>query len=158
MKRILIALLMLLSFSVHGEEKKLEYTEIPEDVLNSINAYSARTLVMMEQGGAENFDYSEDSVKFLSSVIDEEGPTYSEKAKSMLPSVWGSYLGDALIKKYSGKWVQFGNSYGVLIGESKLLFPMAKVEKHIENGSADSIYALYLVAGSDVGDIETQTQ
>ena len=128
----------------------MKHDPVEPDILQSIQGYSKRTIEMMTQGGAADFDYSEKSVKFLSGVIDEEGPTYSDKAKQMLPTVWGSYLGDAIIKKYGGKWVKFGSDYGVLVDGKNLSFPMTKVAKHIANGQVDSIYAFYVVAGAGI--------
>jgi hypothetical protein len=150
MKKIILLILLAVSYLANGEESKLNYEKVPNDVMESINAYSARTLVMMKKGGVKDFDYSEKSVKFLSEVIDEEGPTYSEKAKEMLPTIWGAYFGDALIKKYGGEWIKLGNTYAVLIDQSQFVFPMGKVEKHIINGKEDSIYGMYLVAATKV--------
>ena len=148
LKGIVFCMFLAVSLMANGEVTTLNHEDVPSDVLTTIQSYSTRTIEMMNKGGAKDFDYSENSVKFLSAVIDEEGPTYSEKAKSILPSVWGAYFGDALIKKYGGKWVKLGNSYAVLIDDSQFLFPMVRVEKHIANGTQDSIYSMYLAVAS----------
>jgi hypothetical protein len=153
MKYFISVIFVMVSLCAYGEVSKLDYEEIPPDALESINSYSARTVAMMKQGGAAEFDYSEKSVKFLSGVIDDEGPTYSEKARNMLPTIWGAYLGDAIIKKHGGKWVKFANSYAVMVNQSGVLFPMSKVDKHISNGKEDSIYGLYLLAGENAENI-----
>lgn len=158
MKKVILSIFLVISFIARVEAAELKYEEVPNDVMESIKSYSARTLVMMNKGGAENFDYSERSVKFLSEVIDEEGPTYSEKTRNMLPTIWGAYFGDALIKKYGGKWVKFGSSYAVLINDSQIVFPMAKVDKHISNGKEDSIYGLYLVSATTADEISKQLE
>ncbi|WP_188150886.1 hypothetical protein [Teredinibacter waterburyi] len=149
MKYILVVLI-LFSTLAFGGAVSLEFEELSSEDLGDLHRYAEQTVSMMRKNIGDDFGYNEDSIKKLSDVIDREGPTYSDQAKNVLPTVWGAFLGEAIIRKYGGKWVKYENSYGVLIEERSLWFPLEKVMKHIENGKEDSIYALYLVAGNDI--------
>ena len=125
-------------------ELLLKTSEVTAEELEQLKVYAEKTVDMMVNGGIESFNYSEDSVFVLSQVIDREREGYSDKAKSVLPVVWGAYLGAAIIKKYDGKWVKMGDgSYGINVQSGQYVFPMMRVHKHIHNGSEDAIIALY---------------
>ena len=135
---------VLLTFNLSAEERFLSYDDIPQEILTRIKNGSTHTVAQMKSQGVTQFEYDEDSVKFLSNVITDERLHLSEQAKRILPEVWGAYLGETLIRKLGGKWVKIGDRYGVLIGKSHIAFPLDKVHKHIVNGEIDSIYGFYL--------------
>lgn len=126
-------------------EQMIKTTQLSIDKLAKVRSYANHTIETFIANGVSDFDYSEKSVKFMSEVIDQERPTYSDKAKNRLPTLWGSYYGEALIKRYGGNWVVAGNGwYAVQLDNGHMLLPMLRVDKHILNGREDSIYAQYL--------------
>lgn len=130
-------------------EQLMNVTVVPADMLAKVRGYAENSIERFRDNGVSDFDYSEKSVEFMSEIIDQEGPGYSEKAKNMLPTLWGSYYGEALIKRYGGSWVIAGNGrYAVKLNNGHLIFPMLRVDMHINNGRQDSIYAQYLSIAS----------
>lgn len=131
-------------------EKQTEITnflktrELTEAETAKIQKYSTYTVTNMRERGMADFDYDRKSVDFLSDVLDKKGRGYSEQAKNVLPTLWGSYLGDALIKTYGGSWVIMGDgSYGVKLKNEQLLFPITRVGKHINSGPEYAILAMF---------------
>lgn len=121
----------------------LKSTDISKEEESEINELSSIAVDSMKVKGYENFDYSEDSVEKLSRSIDEVYPI-SDKLKQMLPSIWGAYLGNALVKNYQGKWAKMGDgSFGVILPSGHVLFPINRAYKHANDGAEYSIFALY---------------
>ena len=161
MKKVILTILILLSVNTlaadfettirkptNDESKRLELllktSELSESELDKLKKYSVLTINMLHDLGHKNFNFEEESVNLLSGIIDKEGSAYSDKTKNALSTLWGAYLGAAIIDNYGGKWVKMGDgSYAVLVGVSKYVFPMVRVYKHINNGAEDSILALY---------------
>jgi len=149
MKKILAIIGMMFFASLAFGESSAKFPDLEAAEIEQINQYAEKLVLSMQKNAAPEFGYDEESVQFLSEVITKEGSSYSEKAREVLPSVYGSYLGIAIIKKYGGKWVNVeGLGYGVMIDENNIAFPFNKVSKHIENGEEDSIYTLYINANN----------
>lgn len=149
MKKMFAIIAMLFSSSAAFGGAALKYPDLSAEEVDQINNYAEKVVASMQKNANPDFSFDEKSVRFLSEVISNEGKTYSDKAKEMLPTMYGSYLGAAIIKKYDGKWINVeGVGYGVIVDESNISFPFNKVKKHIENGEEDSIYALYMNANN----------
>jgi hypothetical protein len=130
------------------EQKELDVllktTEISAAEAKEVNYQSETTINTMKVNGYSNFDYSEDSVSKLSLYINEISPRLPASIKEKMAVMWGSYLGNALIKNYQGSWVKMGDgSFAVYLTNGHYLFPMRRVYKQIENGYEDSILALF---------------
>lgn len=140
-----IALMCTAFFSFGADAPK--FTDLGAEDVAQINQYAENLIESMRKRVNPEFSYDEKSVHFLSDNITKERNGYSERAKGVLPTVYGAYLGVAIIKKYGGKWVTVeGVGYGVMIDEYNVTFPFNKVSKHIQNGEEDSIYTLYMTA------------
>lgn len=139
----------MLSSSLAFSANEIKFSDLGAEEITQINQYAEKLVLSMQKNATPEFGYDEKSVQFLGEVIAREGSGYSEQAKEVLPSVYGSYLGVAIIKKYGGKWVNAeGIGYGVMIDPNNIAFPFNKVSKHIENGEEDSIYTLYMNANN----------
>ena len=130
-----------------SEKKELDVllktTEISSAEENEINRFALQTIELMKKVSNSDFDYSESSVQKLAEFIDKASP-YNEQDAADISFMWGSYLGNALIKKYNGKWLVMGDgSYGVNLPSGHYLFPMKRAFKHMMNGQEDSIFAMY---------------
>lgn len=122
-------------------EQLLKTTEISIEEEQEINQLALMAIAWMREFGHANFNYSEASVRTLNNTINEEFP-FSDKALDTLPQLWGSYLGNALVKNYNGRWVKMGDgSYGVHLPDGHYFSPMNRVYKHMRNGKEDSILA-----------------
>ena len=121
----------------------LKTTEITSTQENVINDLALQTIELMKKVGYSDFDYSESSVEKLAEFIDKTSP-YNEQDAFDLAESFGSYLGNALIKKYNGKWLVMGDgTFGVNLPSGHYLFPMKRAFKHMMNGQEDSIFAMY---------------
>lgn len=149
MKKLLCFIGLMFSASLSFGANEANFPELGAEEVAQINQYAEKLVLSMQKNAIPEFGYDEQSVQFLSEVITKEGSSYSEQAREVLPSVYGSYLGVAIIKKYGGKWVNAeGIGYGVMIDANNIAFPFNKVSKHIKNGEEDSIYTLYLNANN----------
>lgn len=59
--------------------------------------------------------------------------------------VFGSFLGESLIRTYGGDWVERDGEWGVQINEDVWAAPFTKTFKHFANGPKDSIANLFSV-------------
>jgi hypothetical protein len=87
------------------------------------------------------FDYSEESIEWIDGFIERNRTADPEK----MADVIGSYLGNAIVKNFGGRWVSVRDTVGVELEGDVVTFPMAKVEKQFVNGAEDSILAFYRV-------------
>ena len=145
MRKIFFYLTLALSLFVTAEENPVNYRVTSSNEAAALNQYAEKTVSIFKAGPKPDFGYDEPSVKFLSDTLSKERASYSQKAKEALPDIFGSYLGAALIKQYGGAWVYVeGMGYAVLFEESRFVFPMNRVSKHIKTGDQVSIYSLYV--------------
>ena len=84
-----------------------------------------------------------ESVKWLDGYIERNREGFDAVTKDRMVSLFGSYLGEALIQSIGGEWQQYKGTWCVSIDENQRAFPFNKVAKQFENGSADSIYAFF---------------
>jgi len=57
----------------------------------------------------------------------------------------GFFLGDELIKKSGGEWIENDEGEFLVVLKNVQTFPLEKVRKYIKNGEADSLLAFYKV-------------
>ncbi|MCG7561478.1 hypothetical protein [Pseudoalteromonas sp. McH1-42] len=84
------------------------------------------------------FDYSERSVKWLDGFI-------NRNQDLTLVDTLGSYLGEALLRKYGGTWVIIEGGPALEIRPDFIMFPFSKVEKQIVYGEQESITEYFLM-------------
>eukprot|EP00466_Bigelowiella_natans_P012336 jgi/Bigna1/128910/aug1.7_g3618 len=131
--------------------------DIPEEVQEQIEANSQAVIDKMARlFGGNNFEFGldEDSVAYVDDLIDRNRRTWiREGSAERMMSMLGSYLGEAIINEYGGKWVQ---GYGVEIEEGFVAQPMVKVGKRIVNGiEEDSIAAFFNIVGTKLEQIRS---
>ena len=97
-----------------------------------------------------NFGYNTGSVKFLSDSVDAERPTYSENDKIRVANLYGAFLGQTILKanaEANGRWVKYDGDLAILFeraGQKRLVFPINRLFKQIEEGNSASMYAFFL--------------
>lgn len=124
------------------DELTLKIKEVETEYLSAVHKITNRFISEMKEDFPE-FGYNEESVKIINRLIEIDNSDANTKGRLIL--VYGSYLGEVIIKERGGKWVSIGEfGYGVQIDENTVLFPFEKVKKHFSNGNEDSIYAFYL--------------
>jgi hypothetical protein len=104
--------------------------------------------VMSEDLGAP-FDLDGKSVEVLDEYIEKHRATFDDSTREELISLFGSFLGETIIKTYGGDWKynpEFG--WGVDIRARVTVFPFNTTRNHFELGEEDSIAALFALIPS----------
>jgi hypothetical protein len=79
-----------------------------------------------------------------------KNPDFGRDPKSTLISVFGSYLGECVVRIYGGEWRFYQeDGWGVLLSEGNVAFPFSKVQKLFRNGleGGDSILNFVTIIG-----------
>ena len=94
-----------------------------------------------------DFGYTEESVEWLEGYIERlrnSGEFDSVETKNRLISVFGSYLGECIVRCYGGTWKEHGEGdWCVAFDDGTLVFPFAKVTKQMDYGPFDGITSFY---------------
>lgn len=114
-------------------------TPVPEEVQKSIDENTKLALSTFGKLRGGEFDFSESSIEWVDGFINRN----RRDDPGAMADVIGSYLGDAIIKHYKGRWVEVGDSVGVELEDGFVAFPIAKAHKQIVNGPEDSILSFY---------------
>ena len=96
-----------------------------------------------------DFGYTKESVEWLEGYIERlrnSGEFDSGEAKDKLTSVFGSFLGECIIRCHGGTWKQHESGiWCVAFNDEDMAFPFAKVSKQIDNGLEDGIAGFFNV-------------
>ena len=98
-----------------------------------------------------DFDYNYESVEWLQGYIERlrnSGEFDSDDQRKRLISVFGSFLGECIVRCYGGTWVQREGVWCVALSKGddrNLAFPFAKVAKQFDNGVVDGISGFFRV-------------
>jgi hypothetical protein len=96
-----------------------------------------------------DFGYTQESVEWLEGYIERlrnSGEFESDRTKNKLTSVFGSFLGECIVRCYGGTWRQHeAGIWCVAFNDDNIAFPFAKVAKQIDNGLEDSIASFFTV-------------
>src|SRR5215813_14733530 len=92
--------------------------------------------------------YTQESVKWLEGYIERlrtSGAFESEDTKNKLTSVFGSFLGECVVRCYGGTWKlhEEAGVWCVAFKEDHIAFPFAKVAKQIDHGLEDGIASFF---------------
>ena len=63
--------------------------------------------------------------------------------RGRLTSFVGSFLGEAVVQSFGGRWACVGSGVGVWLGPGSAAFPFDKVAKLFDGGEGDSIVSFY---------------
>ena len=145
---IFIALALISSFVQAAQE----ISPIDERLNKAISANSAMAMKSFSNLSGEKFDYSKKSVAWVSGFIDRN----RSEPPGNLVDVIGSYLGEAIVHTYKGKWVTFQNMPAVQLRQNFVVFPFSKVHKQFENGAEDSISSFFVAIPALLADWEAE--
>ncbi len=88
-------------------------------------------------------DYDEKSVEWLDGYIERNRKDFDEETVEKMTNILGSFLGECIRRNFGGEWKISENGFGIIFDSKKAVYPFAKTEKHLRNGSEDSIVGLY---------------
>ena len=93
-----------------------------------------------------DFGYTKESVEWLEGYI-ERLRTSEEfeniETKNRLTSVFGSFLGECIVRCYGGAWMQHEGVWCVVFDDKNIAYPFAKVAKQMDNGLEDGIASFF---------------
>ena len=96
-----------------------------------------------------DFGYTQESVEWLEGYIErlrKSGEFDDVEVKNKLISVFGSFLGECVVRCYGGTWRQDdAGVWCVAFNDDNMVFPFAKIAKQMENGMEDSIVSFFTV-------------
>ncbi|MBA4185711.1 MAG: hypothetical protein H0X49_17165 [Acidobacteria bacterium] len=88
-------------------------------------------------------DYDEKSVEWLDGYIERNRKDFDEETVEKMTNILGSFLGECIRRNFGGEWKISENGFGIIFDSKNAVYPFAKTEKHLRNGSEDSIVGLY---------------
>jgi hypothetical protein len=106
-------------------------------------------MVVQELGPLSGIDfgYTRESVEWLGGYIERlrnSGEFDSDQTRNKLTSVFGSFLGECIVRCYGGTWEQADDGvWCVAFSHDNMAFPFAKVAKQIDNGLEDGIASFF---------------
>lgn len=90
-----------------------------------------------------HLNYDRASVEWIDGYIERTRPNLDGPAVLGLSNSIGAFLGECIIANHGGQWRESEGAWGVYFDEENAAYPFAKVEKHLLNGSGDSILSFY---------------
>jgi hypothetical protein len=93
-----------------------------------------------------DFGYTAESIDWLEGYIERlrnSGELADAAMREKLTNVFGSFLGECVIRRYGGSWTNRDGVWCVAFDEANAAYPFAKVAKQIDNGVEDSIGSFF---------------
>ena len=108
-----------------------------------------------------DFGYTKESVEWLEGYIERlrnSGEFDNGETKNKLTSVFGSFLGECVVRCYGGTWkLHEAGVWCVAFNDEDMAFPFAKVAKQIDNGLEDGIASFFNVIPTIFDDLARAT-
>jgi hypothetical protein len=95
-----------------------------------------------KQAFGVELDFDEKSIIELDNLIQKAWPDQPPVQIDNVILLFGSFLGEAIIKTIGGQWVETEQGWGIKIGDSTLMV-FTKIKKRLLNGMEDSISYYY---------------
>ena len=89
-----------------------------------------------------DFGYNRESVEWLEGYIErlrQSGKLQDEITRVKLVNVFGSFLGECIVRCYGGTWTQRESDWCVAFDGRNAVHPFSKVAKQMEHGGEDGI-------------------
>jgi hypothetical protein len=98
--------------------------------------------------GVANFGCNNESVAYLDQFISRQAGTINKDSQSQdrFISLFGSFLGECIISKYGGSWVETKDGLHIEISANEkmnIVLPFHKVAKRIQFGETESLAAYF---------------
>lgn len=101
-----------------------------------ININTAESIFGVQLG------YTEASILMLDELIDAAWPDEPPVLIDNMILLWGSFLGEAIIRTLGGEWLETSEGWCVQIGDLRIMV-FNKIKKRFLNGNEDSISYYY---------------
>jgi hypothetical protein len=90
-------------------------------------------------------DFGEATVRWLDGFIERQHERGDKEKHAGLVQTLGSFFGECIVRTYGGTWAHVDDRWAVRFDERNCVFPFTKVQKHLANGSEDSVLSLFTV-------------
>lgn len=111
-----------------------------------LKANAEMTIQQLRPLSGIDFGYNGESVAWLEGYLErlrQSGGLDSEDMKHRLTGVFGSFLGECIIRCHGGAWAQRAGGWCVAFDETNAAFPFAKVRKQMDHGREDGIGSFF---------------
>ena len=133
-------------------------TPLTQNEVTQIRSYAEAVLGTLRKASPDA-SYNGGSVERLANDLTANGSQYIGDQRVRIANMYGAFLGHSIVTEYpqfGAHWVRWKGDVGLEFNATegklrKILFPITKTFKHMENGEADSIYSLFLAVPEFVG-------
>ena len=111
-----------------------------------IEANAAMVIQQLRPLSGIEFGYNRESVEWLEGYIErlrQSNELQDDATREKLTSVFGSFLGECIVRCYGGAWADREGVWGVAFDSRNAAFPFAKVVKQMQNGLKDGIGSFF---------------
>lgn len=126
-----------------------------------IRTYAEIVIQQLRPLSGIDFGYTQESVQWLEGHMErlrQSGEFESFDERNKLTTMFGSFLGECIIRCYGGTWKRDElGVWCVAFDDRNAAFPFAKVEKQMDNGLEDGIASFFNVMPLIFKDLEQST-
>jgi hypothetical protein len=111
-----------------------------------LKANAEMTIQQLRPLSGMDFGYNGGSVEWLEGYIErlrQSGELASAEMKDRLTAVFGSFLGECIIRCHGGVWEQRDGAWCVAFDAKNAAYPFAKVRKQLDHGLDDGVGSFF---------------
>ncbi len=111
-----------------------------------LQANAAMTIQQLRPLSGIDFGYNGESVAWLEGYLErlrQSGGLDSEDLKDGLTGVFGSFLGECIIRCHGRAWAQRDGGWCVAFDGKNAVYPFAKIRKQMDHGLDDGIGSFF---------------
>jgi hypothetical protein len=116
------------------------------EMIKRIRANAELVIQELQPISGMDFGYTKKSVEWLEGYIERlrlSGAFQVEETKNKLAGMFGSFLGECIIRSYGGHWAQHDGIWSVAFDGNNCVFPIGKTWKQMDNGLEDGIGSFF---------------
>jgi hypothetical protein len=118
----------------------------PSSALEAIRRNAALAIEQLTPVSQMDFGYNPESVTWLEGYIESlrvSGGFGDKDETSTLQSVFGSFLGECIVRCYGGTWAFHDGTWRVAFDDGNAAYPFAKVAKQMQAGLEEGIAGFF---------------
>lgn len=103
----------------------------------------ANAELVIQTFSEQDLGYNRGSVEWLDGYIERNRENWDAEKALGLGGTLGSFFGECIRENFGGEWKMTEHGLSIEFSGGNGVFPFNKINKHIVNGSDDSIASLY---------------
>ncbi len=104
---------------------------------------AANAAKVMETFSEHGLAFDSRSVEWIDGYVERNREGWDADTRDHLGSILGSFLGECIRHNFGGSWEMTENGLAIMFTSGNGVFPFNKINKHIANGTDDSIRGFY---------------